>query len=590
MNERGKKMNIIRVLKKSIREYKRDSILTPILVAFEALVECIIPLMVANLVNKMQNGCDLSVILKYGVILIIMACFSLLFGALAGITAANASAGFGKNLRKDLFMVVQNFSFENIDRFSASSLVTRMTTDVTNVQMAYMMIIRTVVRAPLMLIFSLVMGFIMGGRLALIFLFTIPVLGIGLGLVIKKTMPLFRKVFKKYDNLNNSVQENINGIRVVKSFVREDFEMKKFNEAAEDVCADFTKAEKILALNNPMMQFCLYVVMIFVLTFGSYLVVNFGGAIIQVGQLSSLLTYSFQILMSLMMLSMIFVMVTISIESCERIVAVLEEKRTISNPENPIYEVNDGSIDFDNVSFKYSKRADRYALENINLHIKSGQTIGILGGTGSSKTSLVNLISRLYDVTEGEVKVGGVNVKDYDLVTLRDAVSVVLQKNVLFSGSIKENLRWGNKDATDEEIEEACHLACADEFIEQFPDKYDTHIEQGGTNVSGGQKQRLCIARALLKKPKILILDDSTSAVDTKTDAIIRAGFKKFIPETTKIIIAQRVSSVQDADQIIIMNNGSIEAIGTHDELLASNPIYQEVYYSQNKGGEQDEK
>lgn len=590
MNERGKKMNIIRVLKKSIREYKRDSILTPILVAFEALVECIIPLMVANLVNKMQNGCDLSVILKYGVILIIMACFSLLFGALAGITAANASAGFGKNLRKDLFMAVQNFSFENIDRFSASSLVTRMTTDVTNVQMAYMMIIRTVVRAPLILIFSLVMGFIMGGPLAFIFLFTIPVLGIGLGLVIKKTMPLFRKVFKKYDNLNNSVQENINGIRVVKSFVREDFEMKKFNEAAEDVCADFTKAEKILALNNPMMQFCLYVVMIFVLTFGSYLVVNFGGAIIQVGQLSSLLTYSFQILMSLMMLSMIFVMVTISIESCERIVAVLEEKRTISNPENPIYEVNDGSIDFNNVSFKYSKRADRYALENINLHIKSGQTIGILGGTGSSKTSLVNLISRLYDVTEGEVKVGGVNVKDYDLVTLRDAVSVVLQKNVLFSGSIKENLRWGNKDATDEEIEEACHLACADEFIEQFPDKYDTHIEQGGTNVSGGQKQRLCIARALLKKPKILILDDSTSAVDTKTDAIIRAGFKKFIPETTKIIIAQRVSSVQDADQIIIMNNGSIEAVGTHDELLASNPIYQEVYYSQNKGGEQDEK
>lgn len=590
MNERGKKMNIIRVLKKSIREYKRDSILTPILVAFEALVECIIPLMVANLVNKMQNGCDLSVILKYGVILIIMACFSLLFGALAGITAANASAGFGKNLRKDLFMAVQNFSFENIDRFSASSLVTRMTTDVTNVQMAYMMIIRTVVRAPLMLIFSLVMGFIMGGPLAFIFLFTIPVLGIGLGLVIKKTMPLLRKVFKKYDNLNNSVQENINGIRVVKSFVREDFEMKKFNEAAEDVCADFTKAEKILALNNPMMQFCLYVVMIFVLTFGSYLVVNFGGAIIQVGQLSSLLTYSFQILMSLMMLSMIFVMVTISIESCERIVAVLEEKRTISNPENPIYEVNDGSIDFNNVSFKYSKRADRYALENINLHIKSGQTIGILGGTGSSKTSLVNLISRLYDVTEGEVKVGGVNVKDYDLVTLRDAVSVVLQKNVLFSGSIKENLRWGNKDATDEEIEEACHLACADEFIEQFPDKYDTHIEQGGTNVSGGQKQRLCIARALLKKPKILILDDSTSAVDTKTDAIIRAGFKKFIPETTKIIIAQRVSSVQDADQIIIMNNGSIEAVGTHDELLASNPIYQEVYYSQNKGGEQDEK
>lgn len=589
MNERGKRMNIIRVLKKSIREYKRDSMLTPILVAFESLTECFLPLMVATLVNKMQNGCDLSVIVKYGVILVIMACFSLLFGALAGITAANASAGFGKNLRKDLFVAVQNFSFENIDRFSASSLVTRMTTDVTNVQMAYMMIIRTVVRAPLMLIFSLIMGFVMGGRLALIFLFTIPVLGIGLGLVIKKTMPLFRKVFRKYDNLNSSVQENINGIRVVKSFVREDFEMKKFNTAAEDVCNDFTRAEKILALNNPMMQFCIYVVMIFVMTFGSFLVVNFGGAIIQVGQLSSLLTYSFQILMSLMMLSMIFVMVTISMESCERIVAVLEEKHTISNPENPIYEVKDGSIDFNNVSFKYSKRADRYALANINLHIKSGQTIGILGGTGSSKTSLVNLISRLYDVTEGEVKVAGVDVRDYDLVTLRDAVSVVLQKNVLFSGSIKENLRWGNKEATDEEIEEACHLACADEFIEQFPDKYDTHIEQGGTNVSGGQKQRLCIARALLKKPKILILDDSTSAVDTKTDAIIRGGFKKFIPETTKIIIAQRVSSVQDADQIIIMNNGSIEAIGTHDELLASNPIYQEVYYSQNRGGEQDE-
>lgn len=590
MNERGNNMNIIRVLKKSIREYKRDSILTPILVAFESLTECFLPLMVANLVNQMQNGCDLSVIVKYGAILVVMACFSLLFGALAGITAANASAGFGKNLRKDLFVAVQNFSFENIDRFSASSLVTRMTTDVTNVQMAYMMIIRTVVRAPLMLVFSLTMGFIMGGRLALIFLFTIPVLGIGLGLVIKKTMPLFRKVFRKYDNLNNSVQENINGIRVVKSFVREDFEMKKFNTAAEDVCNDFTKAEKILALNNPMMQFCIYVVMIFVMTFGSFLVVNFGGTIIQVGQLSSLLTYSFQILMSLMMLSMVFVMVTISMESCERIVAVLEEKHTISNPENPIYEVSDGSIDFDDVSFKYSKRADRYALANINLHIKSGQTIGILGGTGSSKTSLVNLISRLYDVTEGEVKVGGIDVRDYDLVTLRDAVSVVLQKNVLFSGSIKENLRWGNKEATDEEIEEACHLACADEFIEQFPDRYDTHIEQGGTNVSGGQKQRLCIARALLKKPKILILDDSTSAVDTKTDAIIRDGFKKFIPETTKIIIAQRVSSVQDADQIIIMNNGSIDAIGTHEELLASNPIYQEVYYSQNKGGEQDEK
>ena len=453
--------------------------------------------------------------------------------------------------------------------------------------MAYMMIIRTAVRSPLMLIFSFAMGFIMGGKMAFIFLFTIPVLGIGLFLVTKKTMPLFRRVFRKYDALNASVQENIRGMRVVKAYVREDYEKKKFDRAAEDVQKDFTKAERILAINNPLMQFCIYVVMIFVMSFGSYTVITSQGLDLDVGQMSSLLTYSFQILMSLMMVSMIFVMVTMSLESAERIVEVLSEESTLQNPQNPVMEVKDGSIDFDQVSFKYSKKATRNALSHIDLHIKSGEIIGILGGTGSSKTSLIQLIPRLYDATEGTVKVGGVDVRDYDLETLRNQVAVVLQKNELFSGTIKENLRWGNPNATDEQLEEACRLSQADEFIQQFPQKYDTYIEQGGTNVSGGQKQRLCIARALLKKPKILILDDSTSAVDTRTDALIRQGFRKFIPETTKIIIAQRVASVQDADRIILMNNGEIDAIGSHEELMATNQVYREIYTSQNRTNSQ---
>ena len=576
-------MNIIRVLKKSIREYKRDSILTPILVAFEALVECIIPLMVANLVNRMQNGCDLSVIMKYGVILIIMACFSLLFGALAGIKAANASAGFGKNLRKDLFVAVQNFSFENIDRFSASSLVTRMTTDVTNVQMAYMMIIRTVVRAPLMLIFSLVMGFIMGGRLALIFLFTIPVLGIGLGLVIKKTMPLFRKVFKKYDNLNEIVEENVSSIRVVKSYVLEEKEKEKFSKTSNEIYKDFTKAEKIMALNSPVMQFAIYSALILISWFGAKIIVNSHMTALTTGELTSLLTYSIQILSSLMMLTMILVMCTMSKASAQRIVEILDEEPDLKNKKNPIEEVKNGDIEFKNVGFSYVGKKNKEVLKNINLKIKSGETVGIIGGTGDGKSSLINLIPRLYDVSEGKVLVGGVNVKDYDLKVLRDQVANVLQKNVLFSGTIKENIRWGDENASDEDVERVCKLAQADEFIRGFDKKYDTYIEQGGTNVSGGQKQRLCIARALLKKPKILILDDSTSAVDTKTDSLIRKAFREEIPNTTKIIIAQRISSVQDADKIVVMDNGKIDAIGTHEELLKNNKSFNNLEYIENK-------
>lgn len=580
---------MIKELAKSIREYKKTSIATPILVSLEVVMECIIPFIIATLVNEIKSGCELSVIIKYGIILVIMAGLSLMFGALAGSTCATASCGLAKNLRKDMFYNIQKYSFENIDKFLASSLVTRMTTDITNVQNAYMMIIRTAIRAPLMLIFAFVMAFVMGGRMAWIFLIVIPILACGLGIVIYKTMPLFKKVFKKYDNLNSSIQENIKGMRVVKSFVREDYEQKKFDTAAEDVCADFTKAERILALNNPLMQFCIYTVMAFVLSFGSYTIITTHGASLDVGQFSALLTYSFMMLSSLMMLSMVFVMIIMAGESGKRIVEVLKEKSTLDNPENPIYEVADGSVSFEHVSFKYSLKAERMALSDIDLQIKSGETIGIIGGTGSSKSSLIQLISRLYDATEGVVKVGGLDVRKYDIETLRNQVAVVLQKNILFSGTIKENLRWGNKHATDEELIQACKLACADEFISQFPDGYDTYIEQGGANVSGGQKQRLCIARALLKKPKILILDDSTSAVDTKTDAKIRKSMREYIPLTTKIIIAQRTASVEDADRIIVMDGGTIHAIGTHAELLKSNDIYREIYTSQNKAGDNDE-
>ena len=580
---------MIRTLARSIREYKTVSILTPIFVSLEVVLECIIPFLTANMVNQIKAGCSLDVIARYGVVLAALAVFSLLFGGLAGSTCATASCGLARNLRKDMFYKIQSYSFENIDRFSVSSLVTRMTTDVTNVQLAYMMIIRAAVRSPLMLVFSFVMAFIMGGKMAAIFLVTIPILGIGLALVIRKTMPLFRRVFKKYDALNSSIQENVKGMRVVKSYVREEYEKKKFGVAAEDVKTDFTRAERILAINMPLMQSCMYLVMVFVLSFGSYLVITTQGLELDVGQMSSMLTYSFQILSSLMMLSMMFVMVTMAGESAKRIVEVLSEESTLHSPENPVMDVKDGSVDFDDVSFKYSKSAERMALSHVDLHIRSGEVIGVIGGTGSSKSTLIQLISRLYDATEGDVKVGGVDVRRYDLEVLRNQVSVVLQKNVLFSGTIKENLRWGNENATDEEIYEACKLAQADEFISTLPNGYDTYIEQGGTNVSGGQKQRLCIARALLKKPKILILDDSTSAVDTKTDALIRKGFADFIPETTKIIIAQRISSVQNADLIIIMNNGTIADMGSHDELMRTSEIYREIFEEQTHGGADDE-
>ena len=579
---------MIKTLARSVREFKKMAVLTPLLVIVEVILECIIPFTIANLVNEMQAGCGMDVIVNYGIQLVVMAVLSLVFGVAAGNTCAAASTGFARNLRKDMFYRIQDYSFENIDKFSVSSLVTRMTTDVVNVQMAFMMIIRIAIRGPLMMIFSFAMGFYMGGRLALIFLITIPLLGVGLALVIRAAMPIFRRVFRKYDALNDSVQENVQAMRVVKSYVREEYEKKKFNAAAEDVCKDFTKAERIMALNSPMMQFCVYAGMAFVLSFGSYLVITSRGTEVAVGQMSAILTYSFQILMSLMMLSFVFVMITMSMESAERIVEVLTEKSSLTSPENAVTEVKDGSIDFDGVSFKYSKDAERMALEKVDLHIKSGELIGVLGGTGSSKSTLVQLIPRLYDVTEGCVKVGGIDVRDYDLEILRNNVAVVLQKNVLFSGTIKDNLRWGNPDATDEEMLEACKLAQADEFIQQFPDKYDTWIEQGGANVSGGQKQRLCIARALLKKPKVLILDDSTSAVDTRTDALIRKGFREFIPDTTKIIIAQRVASVQDADRIIVMDGGRICAVGNHEELMKSSEIYREVYTSQNKAGDQN--
>ena len=579
---------MVKLLQKSLREYRGVSILTPILVSLEVVMECIIPFITARLVNEIKAGCSLDEILRIGGLLVLMAALSLLFGSLAGLTCSTASCGLSKNLRHDIFHAVQGYSFENIDHFLTSSLVTRMTTDVTNVQFAYMMVIRTAIRSPLMLVFAFIMAFVMGGRMAWIFLFVLPVLGLGLALVIAKTIPLFRRVFKKYDKLNESIQENVKAMRVVKSFVREDYESEKFGRAAEDVCADFTRAERILALNGPLMQFCIYSVMVFTLSFGSYTIISSMGLDLDVGQLSALLTYSFMMLMSLMMLSMVFVMITMAGESTKRIIEVLSEKSTLTNPENPVFEVADGSVDFDGVSFRYSEKAERMALSGIDLHIKSGETIGIIGGTGSAKSTLVNLISRLYDVTEGSVKVGGRDVREYDIETLRSQVAVVLQKNQLFSGTIKDNLRWGNKEATDEEMVHVCRLAQADDFISQFPDGYDTYIEQGGTNVSGGQKQRLCIARALLKKPKVLIFDDSTSAVDTKTDACIRKALREFMPETTKIIIAQRTASVEDADRIVVMDGGRIMAVGTHAELMAANEVYREIYTSQNKAGAEE--
>ena len=577
--------DMIKTLSKSIREFKKPAILTPILVVGEVVLECIIPFVIANLVNEMQAGCGMDVIIQYGVQLVVMAVLSLILGVAAGSTCATASTGFSRNLRQDMFYRIQDYSFENIDKFSVSSLVTRMTTDVINVQMSFMMIIRVAIRCPLMLIFSFVMGFAMGGRLAMIFLVTIPLLGFGLAMVIRKATPIFRRVFRKYDALNDSVQENVQAMRVVKSYVREDYEKKKFGAAAEDVCKDFTRAERIMAINAPMMQFCVYSGMVFVLSFGSYAVISSQGMEVNVGQMSAILTYSFQILMSLMMLSMVFVMITMSMESAERIVEVLQEKSSLTSPENAVMEIRDGSIDFDGVSFKYSKTAERNALENVDLHIRSGELIGILGGTGSSKTTLVQLIPRLYDATRGTVRVGGRDVREYDLKTLRDAVGIVLQKNVLFSGTVRENLQWGNPDADDDTLWAACRAACADEFLERMPDGLDTDLGQGGVNVSGGQKQRLCIARALLKKPKVLIFDDSTSAVDTATEGKIRAALAR-LQGVTKIIIAQRITSVMEADLIVILEDGKVHATGTHAQLLAEDPIYQEIYASQMKGGE----
>ena len=579
---------MIKKLAKCVREYKRPTVLTLIFIVAEALIETLIPFITAQLINHIHAGAAISDILKTGLILVGMAVASLCCGGIAGFTCANASAGFAKNLRSDIFGKIQTFTFKNIDRFSSASLVTRLTTDVTNVQMSFMMLIRIAIRSPLMFIFSIIMAYYMGGSLAMAFVIVVPILLVGLLLIAKFALPAFRKVFKRYDNLNESIEENVRGMRVVKGFSREEYEKKKFDKEAESIRKNFTFAERIVALNSPLMQICVYFNMAFVLLIGSRLVIN-GVNGLGVGQLSAMLNYGMAILMSLLNLSMIYVMLTMSAESAKRVCEVLDEEPDMKEPENPVTNVADGSVDFDNVSFKYSENAKTFALSDIDLHIRSGMTVGIIGGTGSSKSSLVQLIPRLYDASEGTVRVGGVDVRDYDIKTLRDSVAMVLQKNLLFSGSIKDNLRWGNENATDEEMIEACRLAQADEFVSAFPDGYDTHIEQGGTNVSGGQKQRLCIARALLKKPKILILDDSTSAVDTKTDALIRNGFRSFIPETTKIIIAQRISSVQDADMIIVMDNGRISAAGTHDELMKTSEIYREVYEQQTNGGDANE-
>ena len=577
---------MIKKLMKSIREYKKETILTPIFVALEVILEVLIPLIMADLIDDGIYGGEMSVVYKIGLELVLCAILSLTFGILSGKYAAKASSGFARNLRKDLYYKVQDYSFSNIDKFSTSSLVTRLTTDVTNVQNAFQMIIRVAIRAPLMIIISLFFSISISPKLSLIFLAIIPILGIGLYLIIRYVHPTMKRVFKTYDKLNNVVEENVSGIRVVKSFVIEEKEKKKFGEVSNSIYKDFTKAEKLLALNNPLMQFSIYICILAISWFGAKIIVNTGMTELKTGELMTMFTYTIQILSSLMILSMILVMITMSKASLERIVEVLDEVPDIKNPEKAITEVKDGSIEFKNVSFSYVKDKNKECLKNINLKINSGETVGIIGGTGSGKSSLVNLIPRLYDVTEGELFVGGQDVKKYDIENLRDKVACVLQKNVLFSGTIKDNIRWGKENATDEEIEKVCKLARADEFIKGFPDGYDTYIEQGGTNVSGGQKQRLCIARALLKHPKILILDDSTSAVDTKTDSLIRKAFREEIPDTTKIIIAQRISSIEECDKIVVMEDGKINGIGIHEELLKNNEIYKEVYDSQVKGSD----
>lgn len=576
---------MIKRLLKSVREFKKDALLTPFFVVLEVVMEVIIPLIMALLIDKGIDGQDMAAIWKYGIILVACAMLALVFGAAAGTFAARASTGFARNLRHDMYYNVQNFSFSNIDKFSTGSIVTRLTTDVTNVQNAFQMCTRIAVRCPVMLVFALFMAMKINSRMALVFLAVLPILAIGMGILMKVVGPVFERAFKIYDRMNTVVQENVRGIRVVKTYVREDHETEKFEGVSGMLYRTFSKAQKTMAGVMPLMQFCMYACMLLISWFGARLIV---GGSMTTGELTSMFSYAMQILMSLMMVAMVFVMITMAKASAERVAEILDEQPDLHNPANPIHEVKDGAIEFDDVSFSYKGDERKLALKNVNLHIKAGQTVGILGGTGSAKSTLVQLIPRLYDTTHGTVKVGGVDVRDYDIEALRDQVAMVLQKNVLFSGTIKENLRWGDENASDEELERVCRLAQADEFIQQMPDKYDTHIEQGGSNVSGGQKQRLCIARALLKKPKILILDDSTSAVDTKTDALIRKAFAEEIPDTTKIIIAQRVSSVQDADQIVILDGGTVQAVGTHDELLAANTIYQEIYNQQNrKGGEE---